>query len=46
MLTAVMLGALYTVLTKGSDLGWAAALVQLTVMGAIALLRFWRGGQK
>jgi uncharacterized membrane protein YphA (DoxX/SURF4 family) len=43
MLAAVMLGALYTVLTKGSDLGWGAALVQLTVMSAIAVLRFWRG---
>ena len=42
-LVAVMLGALYTVLTKGSDLGWSAALVQLAVMGAIAALRFRRG---
>ena len=43
LLVAVMLGALYTVLTKGSDLGWVAAFVQLTVMSAIAVLRFWRG---
>jgi uncharacterized membrane protein YphA (DoxX/SURF4 family) len=42
-LVAVMLGALYTVLTKGSDLGWSAALVQLAVMSAIAALRFRRG---
>jgi uncharacterized membrane protein YphA (DoxX/SURF4 family) len=43
MLAAVMLGALYTVLTKGSSLGWGAALAQLTVMSAIAVLRFRRG---
>lgn len=43
-LMAVMLGALYTVLTKGSDLGWGAALVQLIVMSGIAALRFWRRG--
>jgi uncharacterized membrane protein YphA (DoxX/SURF4 family) len=43
MLVAVMLAALYTVLAKGSDLGWGAAFVQLTVMSAIAVLRFRRG---
>jgi uncharacterized membrane protein YphA (DoxX/SURF4 family) len=42
-LVAVMLGALYTVLTKANDLGWHAALMQLAVMSAIAALRFWRG---
>lgn len=36
-----MLGALYTVLTKGTDLGWIAAFVQLIVMSAIAALHFW-----
>jgi uncharacterized membrane protein YphA (DoxX/SURF4 family) len=43
MLAVVMLGALYTVLTKTSDMGWHAALMQLAVMSVIAALRFWRG---
>jgi uncharacterized membrane protein YphA (DoxX/SURF4 family) len=42
-LVAIMLGALYTVLTRVNDLGWPAALMQLAVMSAIAALRFWRG---
>jgi putative oxidoreductase len=41
-LVAVMLGALYTVLTRVNDVGWHAALMQLAVMSAIAALRFWR----
>jgi uncharacterized membrane protein YphA (DoxX/SURF4 family) len=41
-LVAVMLGALYTVLTRVNDMGWHAALMQLAVMSAIAALRFWR----
>jgi len=41
-LVAVMLGALYTVLTRPNDMGWHAALTQLIVMSAIAALRFWR----
>jgi uncharacterized membrane protein YphA (DoxX/SURF4 family) len=42
-LVAIMLGALYTVLTRTNDLGWHAAFMQLAVMSAIAALRFWRG---
>ena len=38
-LVAVMLGVLYTVLTKGPDVGWRAALTQMIVMSAIAALR-------
>jgi uncharacterized membrane protein YphA (DoxX/SURF4 family) len=41
-LVGVMLGALYTVLTRVNDLGWHAALMQLAVMSAIAALRLWR----
>jgi uncharacterized membrane protein YphA (DoxX/SURF4 family) len=39
-LGAVMLGALYTVLTRPNDMGWHAAFTQLAVMSAIAALRF------
>jgi putative oxidoreductase len=38
-LVAVMLGALYTVLTRPNDMGWHAAFTQLAVMSAIAALR-------
>jgi uncharacterized membrane protein YphA (DoxX/SURF4 family) len=43
-LVAVMLAALYTVLTRPTDMGWHAALMQLAVMSAIAALRFWPSG--
>jgi uncharacterized membrane protein YphA (DoxX/SURF4 family) len=38
-LIVLMLGALFTVLTKPGELGWTAALIQLTIMTTIAVLR-------